>query len=177
MVRRFVRAKSPFNWTRCRRRLNHFGHILFCARKYQEALTYQQREVELEPRNAEAYFRLGDLYVQLGNYDQALAAFEKVGELTPEFESFRAGIARVYALTGRQSEARHAIKGLKADPMSLAAVYVALGDKDEAIMTLEQAAKERSPTLVALKVAPLFDSLHSEPRMEALLSRLNFVTE
>lgn len=153
------------------------GQFLFRARKYQEALTHQKRAVELEPRNAEAYFRLGDLYVELGNYDQALAAFEKVGQLTPEFDSFRAGMARVYALTGKQSEARHALRGLKADPMSLAAVYVALGDKDEALMTLEQAAKERSPTLVGLKVAQSFESLHSDPRMEALLSRLNFVTE
>lgn len=153
------------------------GQILFRARKYQEALTYQRRAVELEPRNAEAYFRLGELYVQLGSYDQALAAFEKVGELTPESKNFRAGIARVYALMGKQREARHAIRRLKADPMSMAAAYVALGDKDQAFMTLEQAAKERSPTLIGLKVAPIFDSLHSDPRMKVLLRELNFATE
>ena len=154
-----------------------FGQILFRVRKYQEALTHQKRAVELEPRNAEAYFRLGDLYVELGSYDQALAAFEKVGELTPEFESFRAGIARVYALTGRPDEALHAIRRLKADPMSMAAVYVALGDKDKAFTTLERAAKERNPTLVGLKAAALFDILYSDPRMEALLRRLNFATD
>ncbi len=153
------------------------GQFLFRARKYQDALPYQKRAVELEPRNAEAYFRLGDLYVELGNYDQALAAYEKLGELTPEFESYRAGIARVHALTGKKTEARQAISSLKADPLSLAAVYVALGDKQHAFMTLEQAAKVRSPTLVGLKAAPLFDSLHSDPRMPALLRQLNFATE
>jgi len=153
------------------------GHILFRARKYEEALTYQQRAVELEPRNAEAYFRLGDLFVQVGGFDQALAAFRQVGELTPEFESFRAGIAHVYALTGRQREPRQIINRLKADPMSIAAVYVALGDKNAAFMTLEQAAKERSPTLVSIKVAPAFDSLHSDPRWQSLLRRMNFPAE
>ena len=153
------------------------GHILFRARKYEEALTYQKRAVELEPRNAEAYFRLGDLLVQVGGFDQALAAFRQVGELTPEFESFRAGIAHVYALTGRQREARQMIKRLKADPMSIAAVYVALGDKNGAFMTLEQAAKERSPTLVSIKVAPAFANLHSDPHWQSLLRRMNFPTE
>lgn len=153
------------------------GQILFRARKYQEALTHQKRAVELEPRNAEAYFRLGDVYVLVGRYDQALAAFEKVGELTPEFESFRAGIARVYALTGKQREALHAISGLNADPMSLTAVYVALGDKDKAFRILEKAVEERSPVLVSLKADPFLENLHSDPRWKTLLRRMNFPTE
>ncbi len=150
------------------------GRILFRSRKYQDALTHQKRAVELEPRNAEAYFRLGDVYVQVGRYDQAIAAFKKVGELAPEFEGFRAGIARVYALTGREREARQMINGLKADPMSIAVVYVVLGDKDEAFRVLEKAVEERSPVLVPLKADPLFESLHSDPRMKALLRRLNY---
>lgn len=138
---------------------------------------HQQRAVELEPRNAEAYFRLADVFIQVGNYEQALAALEKVRELTPEFEGVRAGIARVYALTGRQREAQQMIRGLKADLVSIAAVYAALGDKESAFKTLEKAAGEHNPILVGLKVSPPFDSLYSDPRMIALLRRMNLAAK
>lgn len=154
-----------------------FGRILFCARKYAEALTHQKRAVELEPRNAEAYFRLADVYIATGNYDQAIAAFERVGELTPEFESFRAGIAHVYARMGKQREARHMISKSKADPMSIAFVYVALGDKDQAFRILERAVEERSPVLIGLKAVPFLEDLHSDPRWQTLLRRMNFPLE
>ena len=154
-----------------------FGRILFCARKFPEALVHQKRAVELEPRNAEAYFRLADVYVATSNYDQAIAAFERVGELTPEFESFRAGIAHVYALMGKQREARQMIRKSKADPMSIAVVYVALGDNDEAFRILEKAVEERSPVLIGLKAIPFLENLHSDPRWQTLLRRMNFPLE
>jgi len=153
------------------------GRILFCAGKYQEALIHQKRAVQLEPRNAEAHFRLGDVYLAMSMYKEALAAFERVGELTPEFESFRAGIAHVYALTGKQREARQMIGKSKADPLSIAVVYRALGDKDEAFRILERAVDERSPVLIGLKAVPFLENLHSDPRWQTLLRRMNFPPE
>jgi len=153
------------------------GRILFCAGKYQEALTHQKRAVELEPRNAEAHFRLGDVYVAMSMYMEAIAAFERVGELTPEFESFRAGIAHVYALTGKQREARQMIGQSKADPLSIAVVYGVLGDKDEAFRVLDRAVEERSPVLIGLKAVPFLENLHTDPRWQKLLRRMNLPPE
>jgi tetratricopeptide (TPR) repeat protein len=153
------------------------GRILFCAGKYQEALTHQKRAVELEPRNAEAHFRLADVYLALSMYKEAIAAFERVGELTPEFESFRAGIAHVYALMGKQHEARQMIRNSKADPLSIAIVYGALGDNDEAFRILERAVEERSPVLIGVKVVPFLENLHSDPRWQTLLRRMNLPPE
>ena len=54
---------------------------------------------------------------RLGRYDEAIAAFEKIRELMPKAGDFiRAGIARVYALMGREREARQMISGVKANP-------------------------------------------------------------
>jgi serine/threonine-protein kinase len=55
------------------------GRFLIRAKRYQEALPYLLRGVELEPRSARAYFRLGDNYVQLGRYDEAIATYQKAG--------------------------------------------------------------------------------------------------
>jgi hypothetical protein len=83
-------------------------------------------------------------------------------------------MARVYALTGRQREARQLISGAKAQPYAFAQLYAALGDKDEAFRILEKAVEERNSLLVALKEDPPYENLHSDPRWKALLSRMNF---
>jgi adenylate cyclase len=86
-------------------------------------------------------------------------------------------MARVYALMGRQREARQMIKGLNANPYIIAAVYAALGDKDTAFRILDKAVEERSSALIQLKADPPFESLHSDPRWKPLLRRMNFPEE
>jgi TolB-like protein/Tfp pilus assembly protein PilF len=153
------------------------GRFLYRARRYEEAVPHLKRAVELEPRSIGANFRLGDVYAQLGRYDEAIAAFEKIRELTRDERTFRAGIARVHALVGRQREARQMISGVKAQPIDVAGVYAALGDKDEAFRILEKAIEERNSLLVVLKEDPPLENLHSDPRWKALLRRMNFPPE
>ena len=86
-------------------------------------------------------------------------------------------MARVYALTGRQREARQMISGVKAQPYAFAQLYAALGDKDEAFRILEKAVEERNSLLVALKEDPPYENLHSDPRWKELLRRMNFPPE
>lgn len=150
------------------------GRFLYRARRYEEAVVRLKRAVELEPRSVGANFRLGDLYAQMGKYDEAIAAFGKIRGLVPA--DFQVGIARAYALMGRQREARQMIGGLKANADAIAAVYAALGDKDEAFRILEKAVAERQ-LIVALKVDPPLESLHSDPRWKVLLSRMNLPLE
>jgi TolB-like protein/DNA-binding winged helix-turn-helix (wHTH) protein/Flp pilus assembly protein TadD len=150
------------------------GRFLYRARRYEEAVQRLKRAVELEPRSVGANFRLGDLYAQVGRYDEAIAAFGKIEELAPG--DFQVGIARVYALMGRHREARHMIRGLKANADTIAAVYAALGDEDEAFRILEKAVEERQ-LIVVLKVDPPLENLHSDPRWKVLLRRMNLPLE
>ena len=150
------------------------GRFLYRARRYEEAVQRLKRAVELEPQSVGANFRLGDLYAQVGRYDEAIAAFEKIEELAPG--DFQVGIARVYALMGRQREARRMISGLKANADTIAAVYAALGDEDEAFRILEKAVEERQ-LIVVLKVDPPLENLHSDPRWKVLLRRMNLPLE
>jgi tetratricopeptide (TPR) repeat protein len=152
------------------------GRFLYRAYRYEEALPHLLRAVELEPRSLTANVRLGDLYAQLGRYDEAIAAYERTREAIPIGGNFQAAIARVYALMGRHREARQMIKGVKAHPYILAAVYAALGDKDDAFRILEKGVEEHQ-LITPLKVEPPLESLHSDPRWKALLGRMNFPTE
>ncbi len=100
------------------------GRFLYRARRYAEAFPHLKQAVELEPRSVAANFRLGDVYAQMGRYDEAIATFDKGRELTPEVRGFlQAGIARVHALTGRQREARQMISGVKTHALFLLPLF------------------------------------------------------
>jgi len=150
-----------------------FGRVLYRARKYEEAIVHFKRALELEPRNYSAHIRLGDVYAKLGSYDEAINMFENAAQLRSD-GMHAARLARVYALMGRQREAREMVSGLKAGPFEIAAVYVALGDRDEAFKILETAVEERNSLLIYVKEDPTFDNLHSDLRWQDLLRRMNF---
>ena len=77
---------------------------------------------------------------------------------------------------GRHHEARQMVAGVKANADAIAAVYAALGEKDEAFRILEKAVTARQ-NVVSLKVDPPLDGLHSDPRWQALLERMNLPPE
>lgn len=56
----------------------------------------------------------------------------------------------------------------------VAGIYVALGQTDSAIETLNRAIERHEIGIVNLKVNPLFDKMRSDPRFVALLERLHF---
>lgn len=149
------------------------GRFLYRAHRFEEALPHLLRAVELEPRGLTPNVRLGDLYVQLGRYEDAIAAYKKAKEVDPNGKNFQAALARVYALMGRHREARRMVRGLKANPYIIAAVYAALGDKDDAFKILEKAVDEHQ-LITPIKVEPPLESLRSDPRWQALLLRMNF---
>jgi hypothetical protein len=75
---------------------------------------------------------------------------------------------------GKQREARLLIKGSKVQPILIAAVHAALGDRNEAFKVLERAVDMRDSFLVYVKADPAFENMHSDPRWKALLHRMNF---
>jgi hypothetical protein len=89
-----------------------------------------------------------------------------------------AGIGRVDTVSGKRAEAQKVLDELKNRSKQIyvswyhvASIYAGLGDKDRAFEWLENAYKERSDSLVYLKVDPKVDSLRSDPRFTDLVRR------
>jgi hypothetical protein len=59
-------------------------------------------------------------------------------------------------------------------PYEIAVIYAGLGDKDRAFEWLEKAYEERATLLVYFRMDPRIWSLHSDPRFQGLLDRMNF---
>jgi len=150
------------------------GRFLYRARRYEEALPVLQRAVQLEPRSAGANNRLAGVYTALGRYDEALTVYDKAKDVAPSVTAYRDVIAYVYACMGRKKEAREMVSGQTAFPVDIADVYTALGDKEAAFRILEKAVEERNALLVTVKEEPPLESLHSDPRWQKLLSKMNF---
>jgi serine/threonine-protein kinase len=141
-----------------------------------DAVSEGQRTLQLDPN----YFYLDSVlaaaYREKGDFTEAIALYKKAQEAT-HFPS--SGLAITYARMGRQAEARKILFELQqarekryvSAPL-IAAVYVALGDKEEAFRWLERAFAEHSAILQWIAFLPEFRPLHSDTRFPHLLSRI-----
>ena len=57
----------------------------------------------------------------------------------------------------------------------IAAVYAAMGDKDQAFTELQQAYLQRSFFLIFIRLDPALDSLRPDPRFRDMVRRMNFL--
>ena len=153
-----------------------FGRILYRARKFDEAILHLNEAIELEPRNVTAISRLGDVYDQMGRHADAIAQYERAKALAPNPSStYKIKFARVYARMGKRSEARRMLNDIDNSSPAASEVLAVLGDRDEAFRRLFQAVDERSDWLPFIKTDPPFDTLHSDPRWNELLRRMNLL--
>jgi tetratricopeptide (TPR) repeat protein len=89
-------------------------------------------------------------------------------------------LGRVYGLLGNKIEAGKILDQLKelsqqryVSAYSFALVYLGLGDKDRALRSLEQSYADRAGSDIGwIRVDPLLDSLHGDPRFEALAEKI-----
>jgi tetratricopeptide (TPR) repeat protein len=162
------------------------GLGLFRARKYEQAERRLKRAIDLDPMNYGAWGRLGLVYSETGRYADAIASLEKAKALqgvSGRDRGYTPTLALVYARMGKREEALRILKALQrtTDPASFpvrwAAAWAALGNKDEAFRLLFDVVEKRDDLLIFMKIDPLFDSLHSDPRWQELLRPLNFPEE
>lgn len=85
--------------------------------KLKEELEKWEREIVLDPENAEAYSKRGNVLYVLGRKDEALASYDKALEINPEYEKAwnNKGVALAYSK--RKKEALDCyIRALKINP-------------------------------------------------------------
>src|SRR6266480_4288041 len=141
-----------------------------------DAISEGQRTLQLDPN----YFYLDSVlaaaYREKGNFPEAIALYTKGQEATHLPSS---GLAITYARMGDQAEARNILALLVqarenryvSAPL-IAAVSVALGDKEGAFRELERAYAEHSGVLQWIAFLPEFRALHSDTRFPNLLQRI-----
>ncbi len=155
------------------------GAVLSYARRYPEARDRLQKTLELDPNFWLAHMFLGDVDVQEGKYSEALAELDKAKEFSRGNSQAVSMIGCVFVRAGNAVAARAVLTELNSasaqhyiPSSNIAALYLALGEAEEAIAHLERAYEERDARLSFLKIDPKWDALRADPRFLSMQQRV-----
>ena len=152
---------------------------LYCMGSYDEVIEHFYKAIDINPNNQLAYRVMGHLYLRQNRYKNALEAFEKIREILGEMIVTDEWIAYTYTRLGEKEKAEQILKKWLhqsreeyVPSMSLASMYIGLGDYYNAFKRLDIACDEHDSHLVFLTFWPDFDPIRSDPRYKALLKKM-----
>ncbi|MFQ5652501.1 MAG: protein kinase [bacterium] len=181
-----------------------YGNLLEWQGRHDESLGAKKTALLLDPLSERKHTQIGDSYFYMGQYDEAIEQYRKTLESAPNHWRAHMGLGRcfeqkgrieeaikayqqsrakwelgcIYALSGRESEARQIISEIKQSkrnsfyPYNIAAIYLALGDKEQAFQWLEKAYELHSMGLLTIKIDRRFRDVRQAPRYLGLLKRM-----
>jgi len=154
------------------------AYNLIFARRYDDAIEQAKKALTLDPNFYYTHYILGWAYYEKGMYPEAISEYRKSLELNPD--PYAKGLlALALAKTGQRSEAIKLRDDLVSESSRryipgyhIAIANLAIGDKDEAVRWLERDVNDRGPSSQTLSSDPLLDDLRSDPRLTALIRRV-----
>ncbi len=163
-------------------------------RKYDDALVWAQRAIDVNPKHAQACQFMSYVYLKIGEIDRfaALAVRMSIEFGLPEewvavMRQVTAAAQQVYATAGLSGLNRFWVEQIPNPqldfdvllkmPFFRARIYGAAGRLDEAFDCLDQAVAQRDPALVHLAVAPDWDGLRDDPRFDDRLKKMGLPRE
>jgi TolB-like protein/Tfp pilus assembly protein PilF len=156
----------------------NIGLLLVFAGRYDEAIEQLKRTIELEPNYFIARNFLALSYSYKSMFEECIAEYQRCVNLLRASGNV-AALGVGYAITGQHAEARALLGELEdrvshpySSPVSLAQIYLKLGETDRAFECLERGFQERDPWSLWNKVNPVFESVRTDPRFQELLSRI-----
>jgi DNA-binding winged helix-turn-helix (wHTH) protein/TolB-like protein/Flp pilus assembly protein TadD len=157
------------------------GFHYYYTRRYADAAKQLKLVLEMAPDFPPAHLWLGRTYQELGQFDDAVAAFRGVDERIRDWPVSIAARGHVAGVSGRQAQAAEALGELErlsarrfVTSYGIALVHAGLGQNDAAFASLNNAFDERSNWLVWLRLDPRWNGLRSDPRFTELVSRMRF---
>jgi TolB-like protein/DNA-binding winged helix-turn-helix (wHTH) protein/Flp pilus assembly protein TadD len=151
--------------------------VLWRLGRYDDAIEQLHKTLDLNPSFSRAYVELGIISTRKGDLPQAIVAFERAVSLSSR-RAHLEWLGYGYGVAGRRREALQILGELEdvakaqyVSPHRFAIVHLGLGEKDEALRSLDKAHDERAFEVLSL-AGPVFDLLHDHPRFRDLLGRI-----
>ena len=140
------------------------------AQRYDEAIEQMQKVLQMDPDNGYGKSYLRAAQINKGNYEEALAHFERINDSH--------SIAYIKALEGSFKEAEDYIAFVKNsnDPdfrsYEVARLYFLQGKNDEGFLWLERALKSKQRRMCYIGIDQDFDSVRSDPHFQEILKKI-----
>ena len=155
------------------------AHLLYFARKYDEAIAQSRRTLEMDPDFVAAHVSAGLAYLGKQQYSESVRELETAVRLSGGQPDTMAFLGIAYARAGRADEARRILEQLTTAPVTdhdpllkVAWIHAALGDRNRAFAWAEKVYQARSPEFYTLKVLPVLDPWRTDPRFRELIRRI-----
>jgi TolB-like protein/DNA-binding winged helix-turn-helix (wHTH) protein/Tfp pilus assembly protein PilF len=153
--------------------LSDLGRALYFARQNDRAREPLRKAISLDPKFQWPHYWLGRIWEDEGEFQQALAAYEKADALPMSPMNKDAALACLAAKMGQPEKARAILRQLERRgdffPVNRARIYTLLGKRDRAIEIISQMERK---WLTYVLFDPGFDSLRSDPRFRAIAARV-----
>jgi len=157
-----------------------FAEALACVGRYDEALKIAEGLRTLHPGLPRIREGLFTILTLAGRFEDALTYYESPMASEDDASQYYPGKAYLLAVTGKDSEARQILNDYieRVDPEraalpEIAAVYAALGDRDEALSWIERGYDIRHSLTRQILWYPGLRPLYEEPRFQAVLQKMN----
>jgi TolB-like protein/Tfp pilus assembly protein PilF len=146
------------------------------AGRVEEAISYYQRALEINPNLQSSYGNLSAAYAGLGRYDEARRAakrFRELMDLPPAepptwIDAMEDPVAKAeYVETLDRSEGQY--KGVAGRALE----YMVLGQEEKALENLVLGFEDGDPYAVHVNRLVVFDPLRDDPRFQAHLAKMN----
>ena len=155
------------------------GFNLYYMHHYDEAISTLKTSLSLNPKYGLARIWLARTYLEKKMYKEALDENNRVLKVNTTWPVALAAIGYIYGISGHKQEAASILDSMirlsrskYVTPYSVALVYAALNDKENAFKCLDQAYADRANWLVWIKLDPRWRPLYDDKRYAALVKKV-----
>jgi len=161
----------------------HMVNLRIAQRRLDDAEEELEGMRDIAPDSVPAAGMAALLAMLGGDPEAAIAHYQQACALNPNHPNSFACLAAAQGLAGRTADADATLAGMHArfgerrvSPYALGIVATRCGRHDRAFALLEQAVRDRDPSVMMLGTDPSFADLHFDPRWSALLAGRRPVT-
>jgi TolB-like protein/DNA-binding winged helix-turn-helix (wHTH) protein/Flp pilus assembly protein TadD len=153
-------------------------NILIYARKYDEAVKYCEKGLEIDRGVPGGRITMADAYLLSGKNDEAVALVSEELRANPGDSYSRVFFGVVYAYSGNIKQALEIASKLSAEAekepflyADLALISYFAGRKDEAFENLNKAIEKKAVRRMTIVFDPKFDEIKKDPRFSDLIKQ------
>lgn len=157
---------------------NNFGKLLYFSRKFEAAAKQHRVALELDQDFQKAHRDLGYALIELGQFEEAMAAFDRSAGISDRDWDVQAARTYARARQGKLDLDDPILQSLEEVALEeglsfeLADIYAAAEETDRAFFWLETAFARKAPGRAEIAVDPRLDPLRGDPRFAPLIQSI-----